>query len=72
MNIELIWESRRGDFEEIRKGSFDLLAKAGEFVKGPLQTGPSHFAKEYGPYFPERWAFGELKNGNLVCIKIAP
>jgi len=74
MNDALIrrWEHCKSDFLELSKKEFDDMVKAGKFAEGPIKTGLSAFMREFGPYSPERWAFGKLCDGRLVCAKIQP
>lgn len=72
MSKELIWcwEKRKDEFIELPKSEFDCLVRAGKFEAGPLRTDHSKFMQEYGPYSPERWAFGKLLDGRLVRAKV--
>lgn len=72
MTLIELWESSRISFVEIAKSEFDKLYRNKEFDNDPLVEEPSSFMKEYGPYNPERWAFGILKDGKKVCAKVFP
>lgn len=65
------WENDRDNFTEVDKTTFDTHCRNGEFDTGPLRTEHSDWMREFGPYDPERWAFGELKDGRRICAKIA-
>ena len=70
MRIEQAWENDRSSFTEIPKVEFDVMVREGSFESGPLRTELSAFMREFGPYSPERWAFGQLADGRRVCAKI--
>ena len=65
------WERDRESFEIMSKSEFDRLAREKQFAIGPLVGAPSKWMSEYGPYCPERFAFGELPDGRFVCCNIA-
>ena len=67
MTITNQWEQNREAFTELPKAEFDILARGNQFTRGPLMGEPSKFMREFGPYSPERWTFGETKDGRLVC-----
>jgi hypothetical protein len=72
VSIEAAWENQRDSFAELPKPEFDGLYRGKHFAVGPLRTDLSKWGKEFGPYNPERWAFGELTDGRRVCAKIQP
>ena len=70
VHIEQAWENDRSSFTEIPKAEFDALVRANRFALGPLRTDLSRWMKEFGPYSPERWAFGETDEGKRICTKV--
>ncbi len=70
--ITQAWKADQDQFELFSKVEFDALFREKKFLGVPLETGLSDFAKEFGPYNPERWAFGRLIDGRLVKTQIAP
>jgi hypothetical protein len=72
VSIEDVWERRRDSFAELPKAEFDAFCRSESFTVGPIGEGLSRWAKEFGPYSPERWAFGELADGRRVCAKVQP
>ena len=64
------WQNHRDWFTEIGKGDFDALCRTGQFSDGPTVRDLTAWAKEFGPYSPHRWAFGELKDRRRVCAQV--
>ncbi len=60
------WKANPDSFVEVPKAEFDNCARAGSFTEGPFVAGPTEFMREFGPYSPERWAFGLLLDGRYV------
>ena len=54
------------NFEALDKEEFDKLHKAGEFETGPLLENHGKWIQQYGPYNPNKWAFGMLKGDRYV------
>lgn len=67
--LERIWEKEHDTFEQVTKAEFDKLLRDDEFIGDPLSSKPSKWAHEFGPYNPERWAFGILKDGRRICFR---
>ena len=65
------WENDRESFTELPKTEFDKLFRDKQFIDGPVASGSNKFMKEFGPYNPHRWAFGELVDNRLVCCDVA-
>ncbi len=68
--IEQKWEKNPDDFEKLEKEEFDHLCRSKQFTEGPLIVEPSKFDQEFGPYCPDRLAFGQLKDGRLVQTNV--
>ncbi len=66
VELENKWEQDHAAFTELSKIEFVHLCRAGAFVAGPMVETPSKWMREFGPYNPHRWAFGELSNGRFV------
>lgn len=66
MDLTDRYEVHPDTFVELPKAEFDQLYRDGSFEDGPLVAEKSHFADEFGPYDPHRWAFGRLQDGRLV------
>jgi len=60
------WKNNREAFEVLTKDEFDKLYREGRFVNGPKVEEPSSWMKEFGPYNPHRWAFGQLDDDRYV------
>lgn len=69
-SLEVRWESDHTSFTQLSKVEFDWLCRGKQFIEGPVVSGPSAWMKEFGPYTPERWAFGRLINGRLVRCNV--
>lgn len=69
-NLETKWEQDHASFAELSKEEFDELCRAGAFVVGPVVGAPSKWCREFGPYNPHRWAFGELSDGRFVSCEL--
>ena len=70
--LQLECESDRDSFVEIPKAEFDSFARSGDFQQGPIIEDHSRFMREFGPYSPERWAFGVLNDDRRVKTKVQP
>ncbi|KKM93804.1 hypothetical protein LCGC14_1204690 [marine sediment metagenome] len=70
-SLEIKWEYDRGSFETMSKPEFDRLARDKQFIDGPMSSCPSRWLREFGPYSPQRFAFGELMDGQFVCCDVA-
>jgi hypothetical protein len=70
--LEIKYETDPSSFAELSKADFDELVRSGMFSKGPVVEEHSEFMQEFGPYSPERWAFGRLNNGEYVKAKVSP
>jgi len=57
-------------FSILPRSEFDELCRIDAFREGPLVEENSRWFDRYGPYTPEKWAFGELKDGRLVRCNI--
>ena len=69
--LEGKWELESDVFERVSKQEFDQLCRDKLFVDGPIAESPSKFGREFGPYDPYRWAFGQLSDGRFVCCDVA-
>jgi len=70
MDLVTRWEKNRSQFEELPKAEFDELCRAKRFIDGPKVSRPNKWAKEFGPYNPQRWAIGQLNDGRYVCSDV--
>jgi len=64
------WERARESFVEVSRESFDESHNTKQFISGPMVAGPSKWMIEFGPYNPDRWAFGLLIGGKYVCCNL--
>ena len=71
MPIQDRWEQNHGAFEVLQRKEFDALCNEGRFADGPLIGNPGKWISEFGPYDPQHWAFGKLKDSRLVCCDTA-
>ncbi len=70
-SLESLWKHHHEEFEKLDKVEFNRLREDAEFVSGPLIGTPTAWGQEFGPYNPNRWAFGILRDGRKVCCDIA-
>ena len=66
MDLVQLFEANPDQFTEIPKTDFDNACRNKEFSEGPIVTEKSRELKEFGPYDPYRWAFGQKKDGVLI------
>lgn len=64
------WERNRKLYIKISKKDFDISAREEAFKLGPICENQSNFMREFGPYNPERVAFGILKSGDRLWCDV--
>ena len=69
--LEGKWQLESHTFVHVLRQDFNQFYYDKLFVDGPIVESPSKLSREYGPYNPNRWAFGRLSDGRFVCCGVA-